>query len=353
MSNHPTEPTPTTQSDQTWNIPSSDEAFNHPSPLPNPSRTATIISNATNHWGPGDWHVEAGFYFKPSTHNSAKCISLVGIWDHTNTSPDGDWHLGFSCAGPGVLVHTRMCEADVNAAIRLSLDVAVQKLEYITDFEERGREEEAAREVLRLRYERSERRGAVASERGRRRERNDILRDRLVLHWNVLEKTDYNIGFPLLVTSTTQQQRTRQLKAHIVMGGMALKVPRSAKNIWSSSERQMYGGRRNLISWDRYTLDDNAVTGYNERVSNLCKIIWGPSSHYYLDPWSFSINQVQAITIRREFHVPQVNSWARIVHGPPLLTTGPWTILEQAYEELGFMLVKLVQQKHGQVKCKL
>lgn len=195
MNDHPQEQIPATQTEEPefWRIPSCEDILEHPQPLPNPERIATIIANVTKVWGPGDWGVEAGYYFKPTKHG-AKCKSLLIVWNHEYDRDDPSINsndVGPDCDGPGVPVYNGMTAPVLKEAIALSLEAAMQKLEYFTNYEERERDEEALREGMRRQYEEGARNGVIVSERRRRRERNDLLQRRLFLYFEIFGEAEY------------------------------------------------------------------------------------------------------------------------------------------------------------------
>ncbi|RDI76604.1 hypothetical protein Vi05172_g13402 [Venturia inaequalis] len=176
-----------------WNIPPAEDVFDHPRPLPNPGRIATIITNVTKVWGPGDWRIQTAYYFKPASYG-AKCKSLVGVWNYEYDQNDPSIEpadFGPSCDGPGVSVYNRMPKSDLGSAIALSLEAAMQKLEYFSNYEKREEEEEAQIEAMRQQYEKIAGTGAITHERQSNRDRNDLLQDRLVLHWDIFGEADY------------------------------------------------------------------------------------------------------------------------------------------------------------------
>lgn len=106
-------------------------------------------------------------------------------------SPEGGGPIGTSCDGPGVPVNSKMSEADLDSAIALSLEAAMQKLEYLTSYEEREKEQEAQDVAMRQQYEESARVGAIVQDRQRNRDRNELLQDRLILHLDIFGEADY------------------------------------------------------------------------------------------------------------------------------------------------------------------
>lgn len=119
----------------------------------------------------------------------------------------------------------------------------------------------------------------------------------------------------------------------------------ASRAMWSQAQRSAFKfDQPNHSFWKN-------EDGYHEAMRILCGMIWGPSC-YWIGIFSFSSSQHNQVVVRAEFHTkPQRGSTIR-THGPPLLATGKWDRLEQAYEELEFMHTRLVQQKQGKFRGK-